>query len=248
MLLLFFLYLTLDLDLLDVANALKWAFLVLPNYCLGQGLTDIFNNYNALDFFNKALDMCLRFESPATCEKRIREYFGSQLEFQENYLSWDNPGIGRYLVFLALEGIVFYSLLLLIEYGVFNRLTGIFRRSFSTVGLRSEESLVAEDDDVLEEKRRVMSSENMDDVLAIKELTKVFSGNGREYNSLACVAGAWKVVGERENGRVRGRHARGEGATPPLAYLLLARPFFLVPTTSKQANNSRVFVSYVRPV
>ena len=188
MLLLFFLYLTLDLDLLDVANALKWAFLVLPNYCLGQGLTDIFNNYNALDFFNKALDMCLRFESPATCEKRIREYFGSQLEFQENYLSWDNPGIGRYLVFLALEGIVFYSLVLLIEYGVFNRLTGIFRRSFSTVGPRSEESLVADDDDVLEEKRRVMSSENMDDVLAIKELTKVFSGNGREYNSRVFVS------------------------------------------------------------
>ena len=186
--LLFFLYLTLDLDLLDVANALKWAFLVLPNYCLGQSLTDIFNNYNALDFFNKALDMCLRFESPATCEKRSREYFGSQLEFQENYLSWDNPGIGRYLVFLALEGIVFYSLVLLIEYGVFNRFTGIFRRSFFTVGQRSEESLVADDDDVLEEKRRVMSSENMDDVLAIKELTKVFSGNGREYNSRVFVS------------------------------------------------------------
>ena len=188
LLLLFFIYLTLDLDLLDVANALKWAFLVLPNYCLGQGLTDIFNNYNALDYFNKALDMCLHIKLPdfhptkAECEKLIREYGGSQLEFQKNYLSWDNPGIGRYLVFLALEGIVFYALVLLIEYGVFNRLTGIFRCSFSTVGLRSEESSVADDDDVLEEKRRVMSSENMDDVLAIKELTKVFSGNGREYN------------------------------------------------------------------
>ena len=190
----FFIYLTLELDLLDVANALKWAFLVLPNYCLGQGLSDIFDNYNALDFFNKALDRCLHTNFPffhptkAECEKLIREYGGSQLEFQENYLSWDNPGIGRYLVFLALEGIVFYSLLLLIEYGVFNRLTGIFRRSFSTVGLRSEESLVAEDDDVLEEKRRVMSSENMDDVLAIKELTKVFSGNGCEYNSRVFVS------------------------------------------------------------
>ena len=177
----------------------------------------MFDNYNALDFFNKALNMCLHTNLPyfhptkAECEKLIREYGGSQLKFQENYLSWDNPGIGRYLVFLALEGIVFYSLLLLIEYGVFNRLTGIFRRSFSTVGLRSEESLVAEDDDVLEEKRRVMSSENMDDVLAIKELTKVFSGNGREYNS--------QVVGERENGRALGRHARGEGATSPLACL-----------------------------
>lgn len=184
-----FIYLTLDLDLLNVANALKWAFLVLPNYCLGQGLTDIFDNYNALDFFNKALDMCLHIKlssfhpTKAKCEKLIRKYGGSQLEFQENYLSWDNPGIGRYLVFLALEGIVFYSLVLLIEYGVFNRFTGILRRSFPTVGVRSEESSVADDDDVLVEKRRVMSSENMDDVLAIKELTKVFSGNGREYNS-----------------------------------------------------------------
>ena len=39
-------------------------------------------------------------------------------------------------------------------------------------------------------------------------------------------------MGERENGRARGRHARG--ATSPLACLLLARPFFLVPTTSKR--------------
>ena len=35
---------------------------------------------------------------------------------------------------------------------------------------------------------------------------------------VACVAGAWKVVGERENERGRGRHPR--------------RPFFLVPTTT----------------
>ena len=40
-----------------------------------------------------------------------------------------------------------------------------------------------------------------------------------------------EVVGERENGRARGRHARGEGASP-LACLLLARPLFLVPTTT----------------
>ena len=40
-----------------------------------------------------------------------------------------------------------------------------------------------------------------------------------------------EVAVERENGRARGRHARGEGATSPLACLLLARPFFLVPTS-----------------
>ena len=39
-----------------------------------------------------------------------------------------------------------------------------------------------------------------------------------------------EVVGERESRRERGRHAR----TSPLACLLLARPFFLVPTNSKR--------------
>ena len=43
-----------------------------------------------------------------------------------------------------------------------------------------------------------------------------------------------EVLGERENGHARGRHARGEGAPSPLACLLLARPFFLVPTTPKR--------------
>jgi ATP-binding cassette subfamily A (ABC1) protein 3 len=34
-----------QLELLDVANILQWIFLILfPNYCLGQGLTDIYQN------------------------------------------------------------------------------------------------------------------------------------------------------------------------------------------------------------
>ena len=43
-----------------------------------------------------------------------------------------------------------------------------------------------------------------------------------------------EVAGERENGRARGRHA----------CLLLARPFFLVPTTSKRLLR-RLVVDYL---
>ena len=46
--------------------------------------------------------------------------------------------------------------------------------------------------------------------------------NRKEISSLR--SRRLEVVGERENGRARGRHA----------CLLLARPFFLVPTTSKR--------------
>ena len=45
--------------------------------------------------------------------------------------------------------------------------------------------------------------------------------------NIACVAGAWKLWAKERTG------AR-EGDTPRLACLLLARPFFLVPTTSKR--------------
>lgn len=187
------------LDLLDVANVLKWAFLVLPNYCLGQGLGDMFNNYNALDFFNKAVDMCIQANLPPPyphtkqgCEKSIRKLGGNVLEFQENYLAWDNPGIGRYLIFLAWEGIVFFALVLLIEYGVFracrrflarvlHACTPFSARGYVNVGVVNEESILGDDDDVLLEKARVMTSEDISDVLAIKELTKVFPGKNRKF-------------------------------------------------------------------
>ena len=137
-----------------------------------------------MDFFNKAVDMCVHTNLPLPhtkqdCEKYIREIGGKTLEFQENYLAWDNPGIGRYLIFLAWEGIVFFALVLLIEYGVFRACARFLARGYaSIVGLVSQEPLTADDDDVLAEKERVMTAQ---DVLVIKELTKVFAGKSRKF-------------------------------------------------------------------
>ena len=169
---------------MDVADALKWAFLVLPNYNLGQGMTDMFNNYNAIQLFNSAVDMCVKtFHFPRTfCEEEIRKIGGDKLQFQDNYLAWDNPGIGRYLIFLAWEGIFFFVLVLLIEYRVFDACTRFLGRlrSYSTGVFTLEGSTMADDDDVLAEKERILTSEDIDDVLVIKELSKVFGRNGRK--------------------------------------------------------------------
>ena len=152
------------------------------------------NNYNALEFFNNAVDMCIHSKIPNVphtkqdCEKYIRKLVGSKMQFQDNYLAWANPGIGRYLVFLAWEGIFFYSLVSLIEYGYFRSCHQCVVRSYSKVVkfLRRESSVVDyDDDDVLAEKERVMTS---DDVLLIKELTKVFPGKScklQDYFALA---------------------------------------------------------------
>ena len=152
----------------------------------------MFNNYNALEFFNKAVDMCVHSKIPyiphtkQDCEKYTRKLGGSKFQFQDNYLAWANPGIGRYLVFLAWEGIFFYSLVLLIEYGCFRSCHQFVVRGYSrAVKFLRRESSVADDDDVLAEKERVMTS---DDVLLIKELTKVFAGKSRKLQDYFALA------------------------------------------------------------
>ena len=173
-----------QLDLLDVADALKWAFLVLPNYCLGQGIGDIFNNYNAIDLFNKEVQICLKsarcrelgpFCTKAACEEFIRNLGGQTLQFQEDYLAWDNPGIGRYLVFLSWEGVVFFVLVLLIEFRVCSQIqVALCSRGSTGDELDVIQSALIDDDDVLQEKRRILTSEAVEDVLVIKDLTKIF--------------------------------------------------------------------------
>ena len=147
-------------------------------------MSDMFTNYNAIDMFNSAVDMCVTtYHAPRkSCEAHIRKLGGDGLQFQDNYLAWDNPGIGRYLIFLAWEGILFFVLVLLIEYRVFDACTRFFARlrSYSTGVFTMEEPSLADDEDVLAEKERILTSEDNDDVLVIKELRKVFAGNGRE--------------------------------------------------------------------
>ena len=145
----------------------------------------MFTNYNAIDMFNSAVDMCVKtYHVPRKfCEADIRKLGGDGLPLQDNYLAWDNPGIGRYLTFLAWEGVLFFALVLLIEYRVFHACTQFLARlrSYSTGVFTMEGSTLADDEDVLAEKERILMSEDNDDVLVIKELSKVFVGNGRKF-------------------------------------------------------------------
>ena len=106
--------------------------------------------------------------------------------FQWDYLAWETPGIGRYLVFLVLEGFVFFAIVLLIEYKVFRL---CFRsRAVATattaavnpmVSVTSEMSNVAVDADVLDEQERVLGQGNTGDALVMKAITKVFKVQGK---------------------------------------------------------------------
>lgn len=46
----------------------------------------------------------------------------SCLDFGENYLAWDAPGVGRFILFMLLQSLVFIILTLAIDYNLFKRL------------------------------------------------------------------------------------------------------------------------------
>ncbi|XP_068673102.1 phospholipid-transporting ATPase ABCA3-like [Montipora foliosa] len=146
--------------LLSQANDLTWAFLFLPNFCLGQGINNILDNYNALNILSP--------NCKTNCSGIHPQGIPDRLQFQQNYAAWDNPGIGRYLVALTCEGFVFFALLLFIEYKLIPACT---RSPARTMNAECSQA----DNDVLAEETRIMASGNANDVLVTKELTKTFA-------------------------------------------------------------------------
>lgn len=97
--------------------------------------------------------------------------------FEENYLAWDVPGIGRYLLFLGIQGLLYWALVFLVEYGFVRRVWYVIR---PPEGFYSEPSPISEDSDVAEERERVNSSGigelSRVESLVLHDVTKSYSG------------------------------------------------------------------------
>lgn len=115
--------------------------------------------------------------------------------FQWNYLAWETPGIGRYLIFMALEGFLFFGIVLFIEYGVLRRLMCRRNTSQASSGtVNPTESRLSDvsvgvnmDTDVADERDRVLNQGDTGDVLLMKGVTKVFKVQGRYLKKISLV-------------------------------------------------------------
>ncbi|KFP09539.1 ATP-binding cassette sub-family A member 3, partial [Egretta garzetta] len=158
-----------ELGLVDLSKTLDKVFLVLPNYCLGQCISDFYQNYEFIQFCTSSVEaifICKAFN----------------ISYQMNYFSWETPGIGRYLTSLTVQGFSFLFLLFLIETNLLWRLRtlvcGICRRR-KWVALLNRVSVLPEDRDVADERKKVLESppellSSLSSPLVIKELTKVY--------------------------------------------------------------------------
>ncbi|XP_019523093.1 PREDICTED: retinal-specific ATP-binding cassette transporter [Hipposideros armiger] len=133
---------------------LRKLLIIFPHFCLGRGLIDLALSQAVTDVYAR---------------------FGE--DHASNPFQWDL--IGKNLVAMAAEGVVYFLLTLLIQH----------HRFFLTrwIAEPAKRPVADEDDDVAEERQRILSGGNKTDILTLNELTKIYSGTSSPAVDRLCV-------------------------------------------------------------
>ncbi|XP_065190640.1 phospholipid-transporting ATPase ABCA1-like isoform X1 [Sycon ciliatum] len=143
-----------DEELTAINDVLRVAFLVFPNYCLGRGLMDLTYQYYL---------------------KTLSDSVGVGNTLIPYKLPWgfDLDQIGRNLLAMALCGVFFFLITLMLETkflsAIYGRIVGV-KEAAGTVEAVDDDV----DDDVARERRRVMSGRAADDTIVLSDFTKVY--------------------------------------------------------------------------
>ncbi|XP_034781951.2 phospholipid-transporting ATPase ABCA3-like [Acipenser ruthenus] len=159
-----------ELGLVDLSITLGKVFLLFPNYCLGMAISDFYQNYEFMQFCTSS------FMSKIICHKY-------NVTYQENYFAMETPGVGRFLLSMSVQGVVFMIFIFIIELHFLQRLRQlccVLCRRHKRVAVVSGAALLLEDRDVAEERKRVLECQPavesmVGSPLILQELSKVYS-------------------------------------------------------------------------
>uniref|UniRef100_A0A8C3R7L0 ATP binding cassette subfamily A member 4 n=1 Tax=Cyanoderma ruficeps TaxID=181631 RepID=A0A8C3R7L0_9PASS len=140
-------------SLLKFNKTLKNVLLALPHFCLGRGLIDLAMNQAVTEVYAR---------------------FGE--EHVSDPFQWDF--VGKNLVAMALQGVVFFFLNLFMQHRFFSI------RWFPETAMSP---IINEDEDVAEERKRIMNGGNKTDILQLQELTKIYAGRCKPAVDRLCV-------------------------------------------------------------
>ena len=150
-------FVTSILDEDSTSDALRYVFLVIPNYAFGQGLYDIWLNSQFKDLVTRFAEVC----DEAGDNSALSELCNSH---QSDYSAWDEPGVGKPLLYMFCMGVFWFAALLAGE-------LGLFRGPPATADNASGRDT---DRDVKAEHRRIESGDTKDDLITIQDLSRVF--------------------------------------------------------------------------
>ncbi|XP_076468754.1 phospholipid-transporting ATPase ABCA3-like [Babylonia areolata] len=209
-------------DVQALGRTLNWVFMALfPNHCMSRAFMDIYTNYLNNDFCTNTLNYtvtCYTRSSP--CCRGIGLGCSNEsdtcLWFSQDYVSWEEPGIGRYLLFLGLQALVFFGATLLVENGFFRRLAACLvcctrrARPASQPLFINGSSVSQEDDDVAAERRRVNATPAS--VLAQRD-SLLLVNLYKQYGPLVAVDHTCVGVPEQECFGLLGQNGAGKTTT-----------------------------------
>ncbi|XP_077331315.1 phospholipid-transporting ATPase ABCA1 isoform X4 [Lithobates pipiens] len=137
----------------NINDILKSVLLIFPHFCLGRGLIDMVKNQAMADALERFGEN--RFVSP---------------------MSWDL--VGRNLFAMAVEGLVFFIITLLIQYRFFIKPRPVTAKL---------PPVIDEDEDVARERQRIINEGGRSDILEIKGLTKIYRTKRKPAVDRLCV-------------------------------------------------------------
>lgn len=140
---------------------------------------------------------------------------GICFRFQENYLAWDYPGVGKYFFFMAMQGFLFFVILFLIESGILRRkLTSVLKppkvgSSHADLG-ESITGAIDEDSDVKAERDKI----NKTDVKSLTASNSIVIKNLKKYyDSFLAVDEICVSVAQQECFGLLGQNGAGKTTT-----------------------------------
>ena len=179
----------------DAYDFVKYAYRLLPHYCLSRGIYDIgmtyFYNKYAVNGGTDAERGDMADDLDGMDDPRARAAAEARMQEQERTLGigqrdvWDSEVTGYHFAFLAVESVVFLLLVLLVEYGenIFSCIGDAWHRG----GFVAERT--ADDDDVVAESLRVSnaanSGEGADDAVLVSDLVKRYGSGVTAVNGIS---------------------------------------------------------------
>ena len=186
-----------NLGISRIAELFQNIFLILfPNYAMGQGISDLFDNYKTINICRENQKYCKVFPNPC-CRYRpakILKPCGDLecLYWNENYWSWEKPGIMKFVLFMLLHFVVQFFILLLIESNLLRNIRYILNRRGESKKqkqkqineqqsqLEKEYGDLSKDSDVCAEENRIanlreIDSENKQEIFMVDHLKKIYA-------------------------------------------------------------------------
>ncbi|GFO27722.1 ATP-binding cassette sub-family a member [Plakobranchus ocellatus] len=167
----------------DIGDTLDWIFMSLfPNYNMASCFSNIYSNYLSIQACEDVV--CTPFKISACCPQTCGP-LGICADYEKNYLAWERPGIGSYLLFMSWQGAVYLCIVMLVEYHVFQQLWYLIGGSPEVSDFPQEEAMMSnEDSDVAAEKQRINSCPAS--VLTSKDRHKESSVPLQAWDELDC--------------------------------------------------------------